>query len=212
MVKIRYSELPAGLHVAATADNDGTVVYLQPGLTPAQRRAALGRVRSSARMGQGPMLPRPEMAKAIAADRMRTNARIGAAAARRHPLVVLTPVFALVIAAIAVMVVAVKPLSGPSQAKIPATFPALGAGRQGTSAAAHAKTGHGASPAHAETSPSRQQQYRRPQRPSTCTAWPSSSDPRWWAASSASAYHPISMAAPCGRHKRLPRWERIWHS
>ena len=39
MVKIRYSELPAGLHVRAEARGRDTVIYLLPGLTPAQRRA-----------------------------------------------------------------------------------------------------------------------------------------------------------------------------
>jgi hypothetical protein len=211
MVKIRYSELPAGLHVAAAADGGTTVVYLQPGLTPAQRRAALGRVRSSARIGQGPTLPRPEMAKAIAADRMRTSALIGTAAARRHPLLVLTPVFVLVMAAIAVMVIAVEPLSAPGHAAIAANLPTL-VPNGGTTTSAQARTGQGATTKQVVPGGTPTQHLGRPPRPLGCTTWPSSPDPRWWAESSASADHPISMATPCGRHKRLPRWERIWHS
>ena len=111
MVKIRYSELPAGLHVAAAADHQGTVVYLQPGLTSAQRRAALTRVRSSARIGQGPTLPRPAMVRAIAADRVRTNASIGAAAARRHPMLFLPPVIVLVVSAMAFVFLSIQPLT-----------------------------------------------------------------------------------------------------
>ena len=96
MVKIRYSELPAGLHVAVKTDGHQTVVYLLPGLTPAQRHAALTRVRRSALMGQGPSLPRFAMAKAVAADRVWVTARTGAAAMWRHPMLLLPPLMLLV--------------------------------------------------------------------------------------------------------------------
>jgi hypothetical protein len=132
MVKIRYSELPAGLHVAAAADHEDTVVYLQPGLTSAQRRAALIRVRSSARIGQGPALPRPAMARAIAADRVRTNARIGAAAARRHPMLFLPPVFLLVISAIAFLLMSIQPLTVTNQGSVTAGLPTLHVRAQNT--------------------------------------------------------------------------------
>jgi hypothetical protein len=126
MVKIRYSELPTGLHVAAAADRDCTVVYLQPGLTSAQRRAALIRVRSSARIGQGPTLPRPAMARAIAADRVRTNARIGAAAARRHPMLFLPPVIILLVSAIAFVFMSIQPLTLSTRGNVaPGLLPAL---------------------------------------------------------------------------------------
>jgi len=134
MVKIRYSELPAGLHVAATADRDCTVVYLQPGLSPAQRRAALFRVRSSARIGEGPALPRPAMARAIAADRVRTSAHVGAAATRRHPMLFLPPVIMLA-GALVFMFVPVRslPVGNPSRvgASAPALVPGSGAIRPG---------------------------------------------------------------------------------
>ena len=128
MVKIRYSALPSGLHVAAAADHDGTVVYLQPGLTQAQRRAALVRVRSSARMGQGPTLPRPAMARAIAADKVRTNARIGAAAARRHPMLFLPPTILLVVSAAVLVLMTVQPLMLATQGNVGAALPTLHAG------------------------------------------------------------------------------------
>ena len=128
MVKIRFSELPSGLHVAAAADHDGTVVYLQPGLTPAQRRAALIRVRSSARMGQGPILPGPAMARAIAADKVRTNARIGASAARRHPVLFLPPAIALVVSAVVFALMTIQPLTFVTQGNVGASLPTLGLG------------------------------------------------------------------------------------
>src|SRR5215472_12628646 len=123
MVKIRYSELPAGLHVAAAADREGTVVYLQPGLTSAQRRAALTRVRSSARIGQGPTLPAPAMARAIAADRVRTNASIGAAAARRHPMLFLPPALVLLVSAVAILIMSIQPLKVATQGNVRAAAP-----------------------------------------------------------------------------------------
>jgi len=118
MVKIRYSELPAGLHVAAKSDRKGAVVYLQPGLTPAQRRAALLQVRRSARMGQAPTLPRPAMVRALAADRVRTNANIGAAAARRHPMLFLPPLIALAVSAAAFVFMSIQPLTVANQGNV----------------------------------------------------------------------------------------------
>ncbi len=93
MVKIRYAELPAGLHVATEDHGTCTVVYLLPGLTPAQRRAALTFARRAARMGHGPSLPPVDMALALGADTARTTARALLAALRRHP-VLLVPLVA----------------------------------------------------------------------------------------------------------------------
>lgn len=101
MVKIRYSELPSGLHVVPEREGRDTIVYLLPGLTPAQRNAALVRVRSSARVGYGPELPAADMAVAVAADRLRTTVRSGAAAVRAHPMLLIPPLFVLVAAAAA---------------------------------------------------------------------------------------------------------------
>jgi hypothetical protein len=100
MVKIRYTELPAGLHVSAEKHGRHTIIYLLPGLPPAPRRAALIRVRSSARMGHGPSLPAVSMVAALGADRLRTTVSNGAAAMRGHPLLLLPPLVVLVSGAI----------------------------------------------------------------------------------------------------------------
>jgi hypothetical protein len=86
VVKIRYKELPAGLHVDAKTHGGDTVVYLLPGLTAAERRVALTRVRSLARMGHGRRLSAMSMALAVGVDRITTTAGNGAAAVRRHPI------------------------------------------------------------------------------------------------------------------------------
>jgi hypothetical protein len=85
VIKIRYADLPGGLHVRAEARGQDTIIYLLPGLTEAQRRAALHRVRSSARVGHGPRLPAAGLARAVAADRARTTARNAFTALRVHP-------------------------------------------------------------------------------------------------------------------------------
>ncbi len=105
MVKIRYAELPAGLHVATEAGDRCTIVYLKPGLTREQRKDALIVARRTALFGHGPSLPTLDMAFALAADRTRTSARIVTWAMRKHPLLLL-PVVALVAGIIAAGVLA----------------------------------------------------------------------------------------------------------
>lgn len=105
MVRIRYAELPAGLHVATEAGDRCTIVYLKPGLTKAQRKDALTVARRTARFGHGPSLPALDMAFALAADRTRTAARIFTSAMRKHPLLLL-PVVALVAGIVAAGVLA----------------------------------------------------------------------------------------------------------
>ena len=106
MIKIRYLDLPTGLHVYAEAHGSDIIIYLLPGLTTAQRRAALHRARSSARMGHGPALPAAGLACAVAADRVRTTVRNGAAAMRVHPGLVIPPVVITVSAALAYLLLA----------------------------------------------------------------------------------------------------------
>ena len=96
MVRIRYAELPVGLHVVTRSQGRCTVVYLLPGLTPAQRRAALTFAWRSARIGQGPRLPARDMAVALVADRLSTTARTVSAATRRHPMLLLPPLVVVV--------------------------------------------------------------------------------------------------------------------
>ena len=105
MVKIRYAELPVGLHVATEAGDRCTIVFLKPGLTRVQRKDALTVARRSARFGHGPSLPTLDMAFALAADRTRTTARITTSALRHHPLLLL-PVLVLVLGIIATSIMA----------------------------------------------------------------------------------------------------------
>ncbi len=91
MIKIRYSDLPTGLHVRADAQGRHIVIYLLPGLTPAQRRAALRRVRSGSRMGRGPRLPAAGFACAVMADRLRVTLGNGVSAMRAHPVLLVPP-------------------------------------------------------------------------------------------------------------------------
>ena len=101
MIKIRYADLPGGLHIRAVARGKDTIVYLLPGLTAEQRQAALRRARSSGRMGQGPRLPAAGVAGAVMVDRFRTTVRNGAAAMRGHPAIFVPPILIIVTAAIA---------------------------------------------------------------------------------------------------------------
>jgi hypothetical protein len=101
VIKIRYADLPAGLHIRAVARGKDTLIYLLPGLTAAQRQAALRRARSSARMGQGPRLPAAGVLGAVMVDRMRTTVRNGAAAMRGHPAILVPPLLIITTAAVA---------------------------------------------------------------------------------------------------------------
>lgn len=78
-IRIAYRELPPGLHGEVGHDGRGVVVYFVPGLTSAQRRAVLRRLRQEARMGIGRPLPAWRLGLALAADRVRAGLRnIGA--------------------------------------------------------------------------------------------------------------------------------------
>jgi hypothetical protein len=86
LIRIRYADLPAGLHVRVEAKGRSTIIYLLPGLTHTERRAALQRARSNAGLGHGPRLPAASVAAAVVRDRVGITARNGAAAFRAHPL------------------------------------------------------------------------------------------------------------------------------
>ena len=85
MIKIRYSDLPEGLHAKVEAQGRRTVIYLRPALAPAQRRGALRRVRRMAQIGNGPPLSASGVARAMAMDTARSTTRNGMAAVRCHP-------------------------------------------------------------------------------------------------------------------------------
>jgi hypothetical protein len=109
MIKIRYADLPGGLYARAEARGRDTVIYLLPGLTPAQRRAALLRVRSSARMGKCPRLPAAGVARARMADWVRTHTGNAVAVVRLHPFTAVPSI--VIILSMAVAVALWTPLS-----------------------------------------------------------------------------------------------------
>jgi hypothetical protein len=122
MIKIRYrdpNELSPGLHAAAERHGRSTVVYLLSGLTAQERRAALRRLRLSARMGYCPQLPTAQLAVALLADRIRTSAGHTGAIFRSHPAGSTVPVMVVSAGAIAFLVlstVSIRVLHDPRAA------------------------------------------------------------------------------------------------
>jgi hypothetical protein len=107
MIKIRYrdpNQLSPGLHAAAERHGRKTVVYLMSGLTAAERRSALRRLRLSARMGHAPRLPAAQLALALLADRIRTTLVHAGAVFRSHPAGSTVPVMVVSAGAIAFLV------------------------------------------------------------------------------------------------------------
>ena len=107
MIKIRYrdsNELSPGLHAAAERHGRSTTVYLLSGLTAAERRAALRRLRLSARMGYCPRLPAAQLALALLLDRIRTTIGQAGAVFRLHPAGSTVPVMVISGGAIAFLV------------------------------------------------------------------------------------------------------------
>ncbi len=94
-----------GLHGRTERGARGVTIYLLPGLTTGERRAALRRLRQEASRGLGPPLPRSHLAVALGLDRVRTAARIAKAIVRLHPAVTLLP-GVLVVALLALFVAA----------------------------------------------------------------------------------------------------------
>src|ERR1700692_783935 len=131
MIKIRYrdpNELSPGLHAAAECHGRGTTVYLLSGLTAAQRRAALRRLRLSARMGYCPRLPAAQLVLALVADRIRTGAGRAGAVFRSHPAGSTVPVMVVSAGAIAFLLfstVSIRVLPPPRTVyQLPPSFPA----------------------------------------------------------------------------------------
>jgi hypothetical protein len=100
VIKIRYSDLPAGLHASTETEGRHTIIYLVPGLSAADRKNAIDRLRASSRVGHGPKLAAIPLALALITDRIRQNLRNGAAAARMHPTGVAIPLIAFVCGAV----------------------------------------------------------------------------------------------------------------
>lgn len=91
MIHVRYKELSPGLHGKTERSGRGITVYLLPGLTGRERKAALRRLRQEASRGLGPELRRRDLAVALAADRFRVGVRNTAAVVRLHPAGSLLP-------------------------------------------------------------------------------------------------------------------------
>ncbi|MBO0806575.1 MAG: hypothetical protein J2P25_26285, partial [Nocardiopsaceae bacterium] len=89
------------MYAEAELGSKGIVVYLLPGLTPAQRKAALRRLRQEGSRGCGPRLSSAQLAVALAADRMLAGARNTGGAVRQHPVGALVP--ALLVGGLLVM-------------------------------------------------------------------------------------------------------------
>ena len=85
MIKIRYADLPEGRHAQVRTGGRRPVIYLLPGLSPAQRRDALRRLIRTSRQGYGPRLRVSGVAFAVARDITKSAARTGLAAVRGHP-------------------------------------------------------------------------------------------------------------------------------
>src|SRR5437879_5179630 len=136
MIKIRYrdsNELSPGLHAAAERHGRSTTVYLLPGLTAQERRAALRRLRLSARMGYCPRLPAARLALALLADRIRTTIGQAGAVFRMHPAGSTVPVMVVsagAIAFLALSTVSIRVLHNPrtaSQSSASGTLPVASA-------------------------------------------------------------------------------------
>lgn len=91
VIHIRYKNLSPGMHAEADRGSRGVVVYLLPGLTAAQRGAALRRLRQEGNRGCGPRLPSGQLAVALIADRLRAGVTHTGAAIRQHPVGMLLP-------------------------------------------------------------------------------------------------------------------------
>lgn len=128
MIKIRYrdtGEFSPGLHAEAERHGRRTVVYLLPGLTVQERRAALRRLRLSARMGHAPALPAAKLALALIGDGVRTSIGRAGAVFRSHPAGSTVPVMVVSAGAIAFLMlstVSIRVMPGPrpaAQAAVP---------------------------------------------------------------------------------------------
>jgi hypothetical protein len=123
VIRIRYRDLSTGLHGKAERTAPQTTVYLQPGLTMAQRKAALRRLRQEAQRGCGPRLPAGQLALALAADRARLAIRQVLSIIRLHPATALAPALFVGLSA-AMFLVAAVPAQAPRQSGPSAVSPA----------------------------------------------------------------------------------------
>jgi hypothetical protein len=139
MISVRYChwrDLSPGLNATAQCNRCGTVVYLVPGLTRDERRAALRRLRMASRIGAGPELPAAQLALALLADRIKTIAGRAGAIFRLHPaasalplmLVSVGVVVFLSLSAVSVQVLPQQAAAGPSPLLAPGPAAPAGGG------------------------------------------------------------------------------------
>jgi hypothetical protein len=146
VIRILYKDLSPGLHGKAERHGGRTTVYLLPGLTGRQRKAALRRLRQEASRGYGPALPLPKLTLALGASRAGQGLRSAAAVIRLHPAGSVLPVLAtgalmavFVLASVSVRIVHV-PGGSPTDSS-----PAAGAaGPAGAAPAPPGAPGHAA--------------------------------------------------------------------
>jgi hypothetical protein len=124
VVRIQYQDLSSGLHGKAERMGPSTMVYLQPGLTAAQRSAVLRRLRQEARRGCGPQLPSRQLAVAVVADRARSAVGQVLAILRLHPAGALAPALLFGMTAGLFLLVAAVPVQAPRQSGPSAVSPA----------------------------------------------------------------------------------------
>jgi hypothetical protein len=98
VVKIRYARIPESLHVEVRSERGKAIIYLAPGLSRAQRQAALRKARQSGRVRHSPPLPASRLLVAVCADRAKTISMAAAAAARAHPVGFAVPAVTVVAA------------------------------------------------------------------------------------------------------------------
>jgi hypothetical protein len=155
MIRVRYrgsNELSPGLHAAAEQHGRRTTVYLLSGLTAAERRSALRRLRLTARMGHCPRLPAGQLAFALLTDRIRTGIGRAGAVLRLHPAGSTVPIMVLSGGAIAFLLFStvsihiVHPNPAGDSAAPPvasASAIALGGGPQGQASGQDGRGGSG---------------------------------------------------------------------
>ncbi|HUY49208.1 MAG TPA: hypothetical protein VMV92_26395 [Streptosporangiaceae bacterium] len=146
MIKIRYADLPEGLHAQVRARGRRTVIYLIPGLSPAQRRHALRRLIRTSRLGHGPRLRARGVALAVARDVVGSTLRNGLAAVRCHPAgSLLLAVFLTSAVVCYALFVSVSIRLGPQHAGPPVAqgAPPLVPGTAGSSGRPRASAGSG---------------------------------------------------------------------
>lgn len=141
MIRIRYKYLSSGLHANAERSAGRTTVYLLPGLTKRERKAALRRLRQEASRDCGPALPVPQLMVALGLDRTRAAARSAAAVIRLHPAGIVVPTIVTCALMVLFVLGSVRIVHLPAGRAHAESSPAVAAGPAGASPGASAPSG-----------------------------------------------------------------------